>query len=320
MASNEIPRSYDPLVEHMEDAADGAHTYEVAVGLKANKETNIRADLHALIGTPAGPGGVPPAEPGFKAFWNVSKANKTAKTSLLRNVLSNARLLVTTCINSLKPVLGQQWNSAWNAAGFTTGSLAVPTNPMVLLGQLRAYYEANPAREATVQTIECTAANCEATVQAISDAQSASNQSNTDAGTAKAALEAGLRAGIHRLTGLREELTQLIGDDDERWYAFGFNKPSDPSTPEVPDNVVVTPGAPGSRMLILNWDDARRATSYRVRAVHNGVQVANVIAQDSEFTLVLTGVAIGTIVEITVSSRDSAGESQPSAPITIAVP
>src|ERR1051325_1973180 len=32
MASNEIPRSYDPLVELMEDAADGAATHSVTIG------------------------------------------------------------------------------------------------------------------------------------------------------------------------------------------------------------------------------------------------------------------------------------------------
>ena len=34
MANNEIPKTYDPLIELMEDAADGAATHGVAVGLK----------------------------------------------------------------------------------------------------------------------------------------------------------------------------------------------------------------------------------------------------------------------------------------------
>ena len=70
MANNEIPKTYDPLIELMEDAADGAATHGVAVGLKQNTEAAIRADLLALTGKPAGPGGVPPAVPGL----NLKKA------------------------------------------------------------------------------------------------------------------------------------------------------------------------------------------------------------------------------------------------------
>ena len=118
----QVPESYDPLVQLLEDAADGANKYGAAIGLKQNMEPSIRTDLTALIGVPAGPGGVPPAVPGLKSLWNAAKANKTAMTAALRTAESNGRALAMTCIGALKPVLGQQWNSAWNAAGFTGGS------------------------------------------------------------------------------------------------------------------------------------------------------------------------------------------------------
>lgn len=322
MASNEIPKPYDPLIELMEDAADGAAAHGVAIGLKQNSEADIRADLEALIGKPAGPGGVPPAVPGLKALLNAAKSNKTAKTAALRTVASNGRTLAMTCIGTLKPALGTTWNSQWNAAGFTGGSLAVPANPMVQLQQLRAYYIANPAKEVpNVNNIACTAVNCEALAQAISTAQSNSNQSNTDMGTAQDNLERGIATARRRMTGLREELTQLLSKDDERWYAFGFDRPSDPTTPEVPENLTVTPGAPGSHSLYVNFDNARRATSYRIRVTNNagGAQLANVITPDSEQTL--TGLPAGATVSITVTARnDEGGESQPTAPVTAVVP
>src|SRR5438093_7617674 len=133
MASNEIPKPYDPLIQLMEDAADGAHTHGAAIGLKQNTEADIRADLVALVGKPAGPGGVPPAVPGLKALLNAAKTNKTNKTAALRTVASNGRALAMTAIGTLKPSLGTTWNSQWNAAGFTGGSLAVPANPMKML-------------------------------------------------------------------------------------------------------------------------------------------------------------------------------------------
>lgn len=311
--NNQIPRSYDPLVQLLEDAADGAAAHEVAIGLKQNTEAKIRADLEALTGTPAAPG--------LKATWNEAKANKTSTTAALRSVQSAGRTLAMTCIGTLKPVLGQQWNSAWNAAGFTDGSLAVPGNPMVKLQQLRAYYLANPTREvANVNGVACTAVACETAAQAISTRQSDSNQSNTDAGAAQAALYAGIDAARKRLSGLIAELSQLIGDGDDRWYAFGFDKPSDPSTPEVPENVVVTGGAAGTHSLFIDWDDARRAEGYRVKITNpaTNAQVAMELTQDSEVTI--TNLPAGVTVNIVVSARNAAGESQPTPPIAAVVP
>ena len=321
MASNEIPKSYDPLIELMEDAADGAATHGLAVGLKQNTEADIRRDLEALIGKPAGPGSVPPAVPGLRSLLNAAKASKTAQTAALRTASSNGRALAMTCIGTLKPVLGTAWNSAWNAVGFSAGSLAVPANPMVKLQQLRAYYLALPGREVpNVNGLACTAAACEAAAQAISAAQSASNQSNTDAGTAQANLAAGLATARRRMTGLREELTQLLPDTDERWYALGFDKPGDPNTPEAPENLTATAGAPGSGTLFLHCDTARRAESYRfvITPAAGGAPVAEKLVGEPE--AVFPGLPAGAHVSITVSAKNGAGESPPGAPVAAVVP
>jgi len=50
MADNSIPTSYDPIVQLLEDAADGAHTHGAAIGLVHNDEAHIRTDLIALVG------------------------------------------------------------------------------------------------------------------------------------------------------------------------------------------------------------------------------------------------------------------------------
>jgi hypothetical protein len=322
MGNNSTPESYDPLIQHLEDAADGAHTHGVGIGLVHNSEANIRTDLFALVGEPAGPGNIPPAVPGFKSVWNVAQTTKSTRTSNLRTACSNARTFVRTCIRSLFPVLGEEWNANWNAAGFTDGSLAVPASPLVLLQQMRAYYYANPTRESVVQGIACSAVACEATLQGIGDAQSASNQSNTDSGIAYKNFQNGIKAGRARLSGLRDELDQLITDDDDRWYAFGFEKPSDPVTPEVPENLTAVAGAPGSKTVIADWDDARRADNYRLRVVNKATtaEVANEIAQDSQFSLTLGAVASGTIVVLFVSARNAAGESPASGGVEIIVP
>ena len=196
----------------------------------------------------------------------------------------------------------------------------MPTDPLAKIQQLRAYYAANPAREvANVNGLSCTAAACETTYQALSDAQSASNQSNVDAGTAKAALETGLGACRNRLIGLRTELNQLLDDTDPRWLAFGFELPGAVRGPETPQNLVVTPGTTGSRSLFFDWDNARRADSYRVTLTDaTGTKLVDEIVWESEY--MATGLPVGAAITAAVTGHNATGESQPTAAITATVP
>jgi hypothetical protein len=230
------------------------------------------------------------------------------------------RKVARTCINILKPHLGDQWNNNWQTAGFTDHSLAVPENPLSLLQQMAAYFVANPSHQ--IGDLKATATQCIASSEMISDAASASNQSNTDAGNAKKDLEAGIAEARARLSGLRHELSQLLEDDDERWYAFGFSKPSDPDTPEVPENLVITPGAPGSHLMFIDWDNSLRSSSYRVVVTNSATppaELKNIIVSESEVTL--NDLTSGTAVKVTVAGRNSkGGESAGTAAVSATVP
>jgi hypothetical protein len=86
----------------------------------------------------------------------------------------------------------------------------------------------------------------------------------------------------------------------------------------VPENVVVTPSA--AHMLFIDWDDARRATSYRVIVTSNpgNQELKNVIVHEESDTT-LTDLPPG-LVKVTVAGRNSkGGESAPSAPVTATV-
>jgi hypothetical protein len=325
MASNRISESYEGIVQSLEDAADGADDVGPTIPLKQNDGPALRGKLVALVGRPAGPGNVPPAEPGLKNLWNTAKANKVSKTAAAKSARSTGRALAMACVSVLKPRLGNQWNSAWNSAGFTQGSLQVPPNPLTYLQQLRNYFQNSPTHEVPnlTPTISCTAAECHAKAEAISTAATASNQSNTDAGTAKAAYEAALDEARRALTGLREELTQNISDDDPRWYAFGFVRPIDPEVPEVPEDLVVTLGAAGSKTTYWDWDDAPRADNYRLRITNPATseEVFNDLFSDSDATVTLSALASGTALQAVVTGRTTeGGESQPSAPVNFTLP
>ena len=67
MSGNTIPLSYEPLVQWLTDAVDGASIHGAAVGLKQNDEAALRAVLNDLVGDPGGPDGQPPPSIGLKA-------------------------------------------------------------------------------------------------------------------------------------------------------------------------------------------------------------------------------------------------------------
>ena len=323
MADNSIPESYDPIVQFLEDGADGAHTHGAAIGLKQNDEAALRASLTPLVGIPPGPGNVPPGTPGVKDKWNTAKAAKVTATAGVRTAESNGKTLVQACVSVLGVRLGKQWNSQWQQVGFTNNSLAAPDHPLALLQQIRTYFSTNPTHEAPgFPLLPVTAAACEAAAQAISDAVTARNQSIADAGNAKKNLEAGIADGRTTLGGLRDELTQLLDNDDERWYAFGFDKPSDPNTPAVPEGLVLIPGASGSHMMFIDWGDSRRGDSYRVLVKNTAnppVTLVDEIVKESEFNL--NTVASGTAIKVTITARNkNGGESAESDPASGTVP
>lgn len=74
--------------------------------------------------------------------------------------------------------------------------------------------------------------------------------------------------------------------------------------------------------MIADWDDARRADSYRFRAMNkaDNKEIANEIVSDSQISFVLAKAAAGAVVVLTVTGRNSAGESPASDPVEFTVP
>jgi hypothetical protein len=220
----------------------------------------------------------------------------------------------------LEPFLGAEPSAAWEPAGFPADSLAIPATQaerQALLGKLRDYFTANPARENAPLVI--TAAQANSLFTALSDARSAANQGNTNAVEKKTLRDAAVTALRKRMRGLIDELEQLLADEDARWYAFGLNPPGAPATPEVPDGLALAGGGPGT--VDADWSDAARAEHYRVWKQVVGVDadfVAVGSPTDSDFTL--TGLPSGATVKVQITAVNDAGESQPSTTQQMVVP
>ncbi len=112
---------------------------------------------------------------------------------------------------------------------------------------------------------------------------------------------------------------QLLDNNDPRWLAFGFDLPGHTSGPDVPQNLTVTAGAAGSQTLYAHCDYPRRADGFRFIARNEAgdTVLAELLTLDAEATF--NGLPSGVKVNLTVTARNTTGESQESAPPVVVV-
>jgi len=308
MADNTVSRQIGQLLILSLSAHGGATVHGGAIGLVQNTAAKILADRNALIAA--------------EALYGQRKADKVAATAARRDAEDNARSWIAAMIQWMKSFFGLTWSSAWEALGFSGGSIAIPADPVPTLETASAYFLTHPQHElndpnAPIAINDTTAAAQQAAVVA---ARGNSADSNVLLGQAKQARDAALKALYKRMVGLRAELEQLLADDDPRWYAFGFNRPADPEQPETPDNLVLTGLDPG--IVFANWDDARRARWYRVFKQVVGVdpEPVEALTQIEESEALVQGLPSGATVKIHIVAYNAAGDSAPSATQQIVVP
>jgi hypothetical protein len=306
MASNQLPAGIDPLFTLGEDMSDGLNAHEAAIAVKQNKEADVRAVLSAAITAQA-----------------TFKAAQTAKTGLSSAVTvadSNAKAFIGATRRVLINYLGDGWSQVWEATGFPNQSTGVPgtqAERQALLQSLANYFAANPAQENTPLNI--TSAQAQTLFTALSDARSAAAAGNTDAGQKKNLRDAAEKILRTRMSGLVNELGQLLEDDDPLWLAFGLNQPGATNLPDAADSLVLTAG--GAGVVLADWSDASRATRYRVFKQVLTVDanfVAVTTVTDSDYTF--TGLPSGKTVRVQIVSANDAGQGQPSTAAEIAVP
>lgn len=306
MASNQLPSGNDDLFTLGEDMADGLHAHEVAVGVKQNQEATVRAALTAAI----------TAQNNFKAAQTAKLALSTAVTV----ADSNAKAFIGSTRRILINYLGDGWSQAWEATGFPNQSTAVPgtqSERQALLQALQNYFTANVAQQNA--PLNVTAARAGALFTALSDARSAAADGNTASGQKKNLRDAAVATLRTRLSGLMNELGQLLEDTDPLWLAFGLNLPGATNLPDPADSLILTAGGPG--VVLADWGDVSRATRYRVFKQIVGVDadfVADATVNDSDYTL--NGLPSGKTVRVQIVSANDAGQGQPSAPAEIVVP
>lgn len=305
MASNPTPDNRDVLIALTEDILDGLDNHETSVGIKQNTKVVMSAALTAAQDT--------------ESAYATSKTLRAQKASALKNADIDGEDWLTKAAKVLRIVLGERWNTQWEATHFPNNSTEVPGTQdqrFTLLGKLKEYFTNNPAHQAPNQDV--TAADATARHTALSDAREAHSQSETNQNSARNARNTAERALRKRVRAFIEELVVLLGPDDPRWDAFGLSRPSDPDTPLPASELTLSPAGPGA--IYFTWKRGKRATRYRI--------FVKVLTVDPEFRHLDTVSELsfmhntftpGATVESYVVAANEAGEAAATATVSVVV-
>ena len=249
MASNPTPDDDDVLIALTEDLADGCHLHEAAIGIKQNTEAVMRA---AGTAASAAKMAIGAANGLVDQKYNLLQAADAAVTVVLKN-----------CRLRLVKVLGSQYNSGWQEAGWPNQSTAIPDSQdqrFTLTGSLDLYFTAHPT--AASVDMEATAAICHTAHESVSTARLAVNSAESAQTEAKKTDIATIKTLRKRVRGLIDELGTLVADDDGRYEAFGLTIPANPNAPEGIASLTLT--AMGGGKVFAEWSYATRMTGTRL--------------------------------------------------------
>ena len=298
MSSNATPDNNDILRALADRIADGCHTHEVAIGIKQNTETVIRASIASLAAAEL--------QVGLK-----KKAVSDAYDALKAADDAGEAVIVAAKLR-LQKVLGQRWSAAWEPTGFPNQSTAVPNKQderFTLLDSLKEYFTAVPANESV--DMGATAAICLAAWTALSNARQAvanAESAQTTAFSNRTKAENALRK---RVRGLINELGDLIGEDDPRWEDFGLNIPANPSAPQSVASLTLAPAS--ANRLEVSWPYAVRAIRYIIEIFIVGVDTEwRTGGNSKDLAVILKGFAAGQTVKVRVVAAIDGGNAAPS--------
>ncbi len=304
MASNPLPKTNDRLFTLTSDMIDGASTIGSAVGIVQNTAPVLTTALAAAR----------LAETEFQA----ARQEKITATAAQTIADSNTKTFISTTKRVLIPHLGASWSTIWAQVGFVDNSLETPRTldeRFNLLTSLKTYLAAHPAHENA--PLDITAAAATILHGASAAARSAVNVALKNLATARLARQTAVENLRTRMRGLITEIDTLLPDDDPRWYAFGLNAPADAVTPGIPAAPTLTPGAPGSGLLFLDWPDTRRTDHYRVWQKAGNETTFTPVSTVTESDATLTHLPLGIPLTYQITALNEAGESLPSPNTTI---
>ena len=244
-----------------------------------------------------------------QVVYQSSKSGKADAFSALETARASVDEFLDTARAFLKPRLGSEWSDTWAQVGFLGPTLGLPgqdEDRVSTMQLLKTYFTAHPAHESA--DYDVTAVEAEDRLAAFLTAIQTTVDCAALQRTARDARRDSATALLKKLRALWNELESLLEDLDPRWLKFIDRIPGDP---RVPDQVEeVTAEAQPGGIILVDWEDATRAASYKVLK-----QVVGVDAEPVLFTTVddsdveITGVPHGATVKLQIVATNAVGDA-----------
>ena len=291
-----LPAKQSSLIGLGKDMKDGAHTYQVSIGLKHHSETTLDGAVQAVEGAQ-------------KDFADSGAAQADA-SKLLTVADSNGKAFIGSARKVVTPYLGEKFSADWAALAFPNHSLAIPSKQddrLAVLEAFQNYFTENPTHENADPKINVTAVRATAVHAALRDARVTFKALQSQTLTLKLARDAAVTALRDEITGTIGELTDVLPKDSPIWLAFGLPLPGASHVPERVEGLELLPGAAGE--VHADWADTPRAERYHVEILIVGVdtEFRRVLTRE-ESDATLTGLPTGKTVKIRVNAVNDAGE------------
>jgi hypothetical protein len=304
MAANPTPTNDAVLLARFHDLIQGCEALEGEIGIKQNTAAAMRAAWDAARAALSEVGRV--------------KTERGQRRKELRERDREGERVIGHCRLRLTAVFGTGFNTQWGAAGFHDGSTMVPevfAKRLSLLSSLARYFEAKPEHEST--DMGATAAICQATFEALSDARSAVNFNKSALRIAVQAKNKALKKLRKSWRSLIRELWILLPPDDPRWQRFGLKLPARIPMPQPVEQVTLQATDQGK--VLVQWPPPPHATRYRVQWRRMGqAEFINATTVPAPETL-LPHLPSGEAIELRVIAANKAGEAAPSPVATVVV-
>lgn len=314
MKNNPTPKNLGVLLGLAHDLSDGLHIIEDTIGMKQNKEADIRADILKLEGDPAAADGSNAKKGSILVYKLTRTAGSNADSALSVLAKGEVQDFLQAASDVLSGILGRKWSNAWIPTGFPDNSTAVPIKQdkkFALLSALKNYFTANPTHELNQPPHRIvTAARADELHEEMSDLRAAVNTAEATQEIAKNTRDADQDALFARVSGTIGEIDQLLDDDSPHWETLGLNIPAHPNPPEAVADLTVT-GA-GPKRLLAEWPSARRATYFRVFILIVGVDEDFRFYENAEaLELTIKDLPTGATVKIKVMAANTGGGEAP---------
>lgn len=255
MASNEIPRNQSRLWALGADAADGLKDHGAAVKVKQNTEADVRADLTA-------------SKAGEKA-WQEAQTAESDALGIHRTASSNVKGFLALAKRQLADEAGKLPGGLWPA-----GTTAIPDDEskrLALIDKISDYLKDHAGAANADKNF--TEARARALSKALTDGRGALNTAVRNRVNAKTARDTADGALYDRLSGLLAELGQLLANESEDWYWFGFVPPAGAERPAKPEGLTTSQVSPTA--LNAGWPHPSRADKCRL--------LVQVVGRDADF-------------------------------------